>query len=213
VASAQGGLLASCASQIPPQRLRQSNPTGKSPKVCPSLRAKIFRLTRRANQRYQLAPSHPVRGALRTSRTLRWDAVDATTASDERLMSRTAKSCGPDAPMLASSFREASFSGVKVARKPGHLGEREVSRKTTAQGKPVLLRFTCGPTPVLFVARGPRVQSAPGFPCALYVMRGWRMTQSSGTSCREDADLRLPRCLTCESKYHQAGARCLKTSS
>jgi hypothetical protein len=30
--------------------VRQNNPTGKSPKVCPSPRAKIFRLTRRANQ-------------------------------------------------------------------------------------------------------------------------------------------------------------------
>jgi hypothetical protein len=54
-----------------------------------------------------------------------------------------------------------------VARKPGHRGEHEVSRKTTAQGKPECFRFTCGPTPVLLVARGPRVQSAPGFPCAL----------------------------------------------
>jgi len=30
--------------------LRQSNPTGKSPKTCPSPRAKIFRFRRRANQ-------------------------------------------------------------------------------------------------------------------------------------------------------------------
>ena len=45
--------------------LRQNNTTGKSPKTCPSLRAKIFRFPRRANQRYQLAPSHPMRGAAR----------------------------------------------------------------------------------------------------------------------------------------------------
>ena len=30
--------------------LRQTNPTGKSPNSCPVLPAKIFRLTRRANQ-------------------------------------------------------------------------------------------------------------------------------------------------------------------
>jgi hypothetical protein len=32
--------------------VRQINPTGKSPKTCPAVRAKIFRLTRRANRRY-----------------------------------------------------------------------------------------------------------------------------------------------------------------
>jgi hypothetical protein len=43
-------------------------------------------------------------------------------------LSRTAKSCGPDAPTLASSSREASFLGATVANKPGHRGEREISR-------------------------------------------------------------------------------------
>jgi hypothetical protein len=45
-------------------RPRQNNPTGKSEKSCPALARKIFRLTRRANQRYQLAPSHPNEGRL-----------------------------------------------------------------------------------------------------------------------------------------------------
>jgi hypothetical protein len=147
--------FASPASQIRLPPLRQSNPTGKSPKVCPSLHAKIFRLRRRANQRYQLAPSHPIRGALRTSRTLRWDAVDAMTASDERLTSRTAKSCGPGAPTLASSFWETSFSGVTVAKEPGHRGERGVSRKPLRResrrcsGSPVVL------PPCFFCCTGP----------------------------------------------------------
>src|SRR6266576_4874807 len=43
-------------------------------------------------------------------------------------LSRTAKSCGPDAPMLASSSREPSLSRATVATKPGHRGEHEVSR-------------------------------------------------------------------------------------
>ena len=81
-------------------------------------------------------------------------------------LKRTAKSCGPDAPTLVSSLRyEAQAT---VAKEPGHRGEHEVSRKTIRAGKtgvipvePVVL------PPVLFVARGPRVQSAPGFPCAL----------------------------------------------
>src|SRR5882672_6690542 len=77
---------------------------------CPAPARKIFRLTRRANQRYQLAPSHPTRGALRTSRHARWDAVDAELAKDERKRSRTAKSCGPGAPTLALSSQDASAS-------------------------------------------------------------------------------------------------------
>ena len=33
-----------------------------------------------------------------------------------------------------------SFSGMTVARKPGHRGERVISRKTTAQGRPECFR-------------------------------------------------------------------------
>ena len=40
--------------------------------------------------------------------------------------SRTAKSCGPDAPTLASSLRRESQA--TVANKPGHRGEREGNR-------------------------------------------------------------------------------------
>src|SRR5258705_12152104 len=47
---------------------------------------------------------------------------------------RTAKSCRSDAPMLASSLREAAQA--TVSNKPGHRGEREVSRKTIARGMP-----------------------------------------------------------------------------
>jgi hypothetical protein len=53
---------------------------------------------------------------------------------------RTAKSCGPDTPTLVSSFQEANASGATVARKPGHRGEHEVSRKTIAQGRPECFR-------------------------------------------------------------------------
>jgi len=55
-------------------------------------------------------------------------------ARDERGLMRTAKSCGSDAPMLASSLREEAQ--MTVSNKPGHRGEREVSRKTIARGMP-----------------------------------------------------------------------------
>ena len=54
------------------------------------------------------------------------------------MLKRTAKSCGSDAPGLASSLREEAQA--TVATKPGHRGEHEVSRKTIAQGRPGLLR-------------------------------------------------------------------------
>jgi hypothetical protein len=89
-------------------RLRQNNPPGKSPKVCPALAQKIFRLSRRANQRYQLAPSHPDEGrlAIVTNVAVRCGGRDAR--EGRACVKRTAKSCGPDAPTLASSGAEGS---------------------------------------------------------------------------------------------------------
>src|SRR5258706_5180294 len=88
------------------------------------------------------------------------------------MLMRTAKSCGSDAPMLASSL--ANFRGTTVSSKPGHRGEREVSRKTIARGRPGLLRCTCGDYARVSISLQTRlrVQWAPGFPCALYSQRG-----------------------------------------
>ena len=52
--------------------------TARRANPCPAPSRKIFRLTRRANQRYQLAPSHPRRGGSRVVTNARWDAMDAT---------------------------------------------------------------------------------------------------------------------------------------
>jgi hypothetical protein len=57
--------------------LRQSNPTGKSPKVCPASRVKIFLLIRRANQMSNSACLTATRGAIAIVTIVRWDAVDA----------------------------------------------------------------------------------------------------------------------------------------
>jgi hypothetical protein len=67
------------------------------------------------------------RGAAR-DRHGRWerDAVDAIGALDETRLMRTVKSCGPDAPTLASSLRKDSQA--MVANKPGHQGEHEGPR-------------------------------------------------------------------------------------
>jgi hypothetical protein len=80
----------------------------------------------------------------------RWDRragdepVSDQQHADERCMLRTAKSCGPDAPTLASSSRDGrsaqpgadrpQIPQATVAKEPGHRGEHEISRKTIACG-------------------------------------------------------------------------------
>ena len=63
------------------------------------------------------------------------------------VLTRTAKSCGSDAPMLASSLREEAQA--TVSNKPGHRGEREVSRKPLRRecrsdpSEPVVTTLVC----------------------------------------------------------------------
>jgi hypothetical protein len=103
---------------------------------------------------------------------MRWTRM---AAQDERRTTRTAKSRGPGAPTLASSPRGSKrFPGATVARKPGHRGEREVSRKPPrregriASAEPVCsCAFSC-----CHLRTRPRVQRAPGLPCALLLFRG-----------------------------------------
>ena len=71
---------------------------------------------------------------------VRWDAVDAKLRGRRARMKRTAKSCGPDAAVLASSSCEASFLRGDGGKRAVHRGEREVSRKATAQGRPECFR-------------------------------------------------------------------------
>jgi len=167
------------------QTTTENGPTGKSAKTCPALPAEIFRLTRRANHLYKLAPSHPTRGGSRVVTNARWDAMDATASGAQRdrragvpvsekpargrtalptvfaetgwiargparalaRRARTAKSCGPGAPMLASSLAEMHPAqpdlrcivnprndGGKKARSPRRARRKPL--KPFAQGKP-----------------------------------------------------------------------------
>jgi hypothetical protein len=65
---------------------RQNNPTGKSPKPCPALPRKIFRLTSRPNHRLIWLVSPDERGGSRSSRTcggMRWTRkLRLTSAAD-----------------------------------------------------------------------------------------------------------------------------------
>src|SRR5213596_1145399 len=104
------------------------------------------------------------------------------------VLTRTAKSCGSDAPMLASSLREEAQ--MTVSNKPGHRGEREVSRKTIARGMPDRSGVTVVTTLVCFIlfrTRDCGRIGRPAFP-APSVTKGERFMHSSDASRREDAE-------------------------
>src|SRR5689334_19420721 len=58
-------------------------------------------------------------------------------------------------------------------KKAVHRGDHDISRKAIAQGRPDALRWTCMLVCVFFAQlhTRPRVQRAPGLPCALYLSR------------------------------------------
>jgi hypothetical protein len=58
------------------------------------------------------------------------DAVDAASTARRTVLTRTTKSCGPDAPTLASSFPETLMT---VANKPGHRSVTGESTKETVK--------------------------------------------------------------------------------
>src|SRR5216117_1166520 len=106
-------------------------------------------------------------------------------------LTRTAKSCGSDAPMLASSLREEAQ--MTVSNKPGHRGEREVSRKTIARGMPGRFRCDRGDYArvLCFISHARlRAHQAPGIPCALCFSWANGSCKTSGASRREIAESR-----------------------
>ena len=84
-------------------QVRQSNPTGKSTKVCPVPSRKNIPLNPSGKSKLECRHPVPPEGRRPSSRTLGQVAVDADAMSDECGVKRTAKSCGPDAAVLASS--------------------------------------------------------------------------------------------------------------
>jgi len=114
----------------------------------------------------------PVTRGVRTSRTrggMRWTQSVCKTSARER----TAKSCGPDAAVLASSSLRSKLLESDGGKRAVHRGEHEVSRKATAQGRPGCSVCTCMLVCVssAHLHTRPRVQQAPGLPCALCFRR------------------------------------------
>ena len=102
-------------------------------------------------------------------------------------VTRTAKSCGPDAAVLASNCA-GSFLRGDGGKRAVHRGEHEVSRKATAQGRPGCSACTCMLVCAFLVRNCTRDRGCsvhPVFP-APSNFRG-QTKQSSGALCREIA--------------------------
>jgi hypothetical protein len=122
------------------------------------------------------------------------EACERSQARGREMLQRTAKSCGPDAPTLASSFAEEKsaqpgadipYSRATVANKPGHRGARHKPLKPLRAGMPGdsgVLVYSCAYYHYKAHTR-PRVQRAPGIPHALY--GGGRFGNVSDASRRE----------------------------
>ena len=84
------------------------------------------------------------------------------------------KPCGPDTPTLVSSSREAKLfadEGGKKARSPGRARYKPVNHRAGKAGLPPLNLYARVHFYPITAHTGPRVQRAPGLPCALLAER------------------------------------------
>jgi hypothetical protein len=104
-------------------------------------------------------------------------------ASGREMLQRTAKSCGPDAPTLASSLRScvgptglrqdiSAGDGGKRARSPGRVRHKPLKPlRAGMPGDSGVLVYSCAFYQCKAHTR-PRVQRAPGIPHALFRAKG-----------------------------------------
>ena len=144
------------------------------------LARKTFRLNRRANQLYQLAPSHPDEGRI-ASRHERGSRCGGRSSAGAQI-ARTTNGAVADGEVVWSWRPDAGVKlrgGIRqatVAKKPGHRGELEVSRNPSRrEGRSVSAEPVCSCAFLCTILHTrPRVQRAPGFPCALCSQEGER---------------------------------------
>jgi hypothetical protein len=97
-----------------------------------------------------------------------------------------------------------SHSRAKVANKPGHLGERVISRKTIAQGRPDVSAepvCSCAFLFAHFCTRDRGCSAHPVFPAPFDFNEGGNLMANLGRKRREIAKLclRMTRCVKSES--------------
>ncbi len=115
------------------------------------------------------SPSRPEEGRCAIVTNAGRDAVDAEGVARRARLKRTEKSCGPDAPTLASSSWKTNPRAT-VAKSPVTGESSKEAVKTIARGMPG--DFRCDLTNACalyhyFCTRGYRAHRAPGIPCAL----------------------------------------------
>jgi hypothetical protein len=147
------------------------------------------------NQNYRNPVSCPPEGRIAIV-TTRW-ARDAMDAAVQRRMGllRTVKSCGPGAAYAGEKLA-ASVLPMTVTTSSLHREEHEVSRKAIAQGMSV-----CSPLTCMLVCRHscalwhmrPRVQRAPGIPCALSSEGGTTNLEKLGQNMSRERARMFPR--------------------
>src|SRR5206468_12958793 len=84
---------------------------------------------------------------------------------------------------VPTGYRRIVNPSATVAKGIRRRGERAISRKTIAQGRPGVPAHLWSPVCILCARL--RVLRAPGFPCALFVFEGIADRITSGASRRE----------------------------
>ena len=167
---------------------KQIAPSGKSVELRQSLSAKIFRFSFPKNRTITMATSSPRRDVGHRHQALGWDCGGRSCSADDwtRAYGEVVWSWRRYAGVkFAGSLRLLTDDGDNKALSPGR---SRISRKAIAQGMSVCSPLTCMLVCAFLHAQmhtRPRVQRAPGIPCALYFGRGATKLDSSGKSCRE----------------------------
>src|SRR4029077_20840002 len=119
---------------------------------------------------------------------VRWDAVDASSVRQTSARQSGRRSRVVLAPRCWRQALQKYLQG-DGGNKAGRRGERGISRKTIAQGKPGCLRCpVCSCAHFLCTLHTrPRVQRAPGFPCAL-CYRGREIHANLGRSASRECE-------------------------
>jgi hypothetical protein len=176
--------ISGCSLRAKPNLLKQIN------LICPvQSHLKKFSASPPTQIKSILLPSRPTEGRIAIVTDAGWDAVDAGGASDEGACLRTAKSCGPDAPTLASSWRRR-LRRRRWQESPVTGESTKETVKTIARGMPGDSGVTVVTNSRVFLLHARlRALRAPGIPCAL--IWGRKVMQDSGASRRERAELCL----------------------
>jgi len=136
--------------------------------ACPAPFEKIFWFSENPNQLYNLRHPAHTEGRFAIVTDVGAGCGGRISAFDEWRVTRTAKSCGPDASTLASSLRRCPQA--TVTKKPDRRGEYDISRKTIARGMPGVSRCDLTNACAFYhthCTRGYRAHRTPGIPCAL----------------------------------------------